>query len=93
MKKGVHIYFAGLVQGVGFRYTARSLAVKHDIKGWIMNLPDGRVELFAQAGKERLDDFLKDLRSEFSSYIKNMDVSEDTVCSVLKDFQIRFRPE
>jgi acylphosphatase len=34
----------GLVQGVGFRYyTARS-AERHQLTGWVRNLPDGSVQ-------------------------------------------------
>ena len=33
----------GRVQGVGFRYFARSLAREHGVTGWVMNMPDGTV--------------------------------------------------
>ena len=42
----------GRVQGVGFRYFARSLAREHGVTGWVMNMPDGpenRVDSFAGA--------------------------------------------
>ncbi|PKL09441.1 MAG: acylphosphatase [Spirochaetae bacterium HGW-Spirochaetae-7] len=38
----------GRVQGVGFRYEARSFARALGIRGWIMNLSDGGVETFAE---------------------------------------------
>ena len=40
-----HILFRGHVQGVGFRYTARQLASRYDVTGFVRNLTDGRVEL------------------------------------------------
>ena len=39
-----HILFEGEVQFVGFRYTARLLAQKLRLTGWVKNLDDGRVE-------------------------------------------------
>src|SRR5207248_2933045 len=37
--------FSGRVQGVGFRYTVKNIALQHNISGYVRNLPDGRVEL------------------------------------------------
>ena len=39
------IYYSGRVQGVGFRWTTRRIACEYDVTGYVMNLPDGRVEL------------------------------------------------
>lgn len=40
----IHIIISGDVQMVGFRQFLRSRAHKLGIKGWVKNLPDGRVE-------------------------------------------------
>jgi acylphosphatase len=45
------------VQGVGFRYTARTVAAGFDITGIIRNLSDGRVELIAEGQPEELEAF------------------------------------
>jgi acylphosphatase len=39
------VVVSGLVQGVGFRFWARSAAVGLGLDGWVRNLPDGRVEI------------------------------------------------
>jgi len=39
-----HILVSGLVQGVGFRYSCREEALRVGARGWVRNLPDGRVE-------------------------------------------------
>ena len=49
--------FAGHVQGVGFRYTAKTVAAGFEITGTIRNLPDGRVDLVAEGRREELDAF------------------------------------
>lgn len=38
----------GRVQGVGFRYEARSVARSLGLTGWVMNLDDGGVETWAE---------------------------------------------
>ena len=42
------VYYAGNVQGVGFRYTARCAAAGLDVTGFVRNLPDGRVHLVVE---------------------------------------------
>ena len=51
------ILYSGKVQGVGFRYTAKTVATGFEITGVIRNLPDGRVELIAEGGRTELADF------------------------------------
>ncbi len=41
------VFYAGHVQGVGFRYTVKQIAHGFTVIGWVRNLPDGRVELQA----------------------------------------------
>lgn len=40
----VHILILGSVQGVGFRQFLKYNAKKLNLKGWVKNLPDSRVE-------------------------------------------------
>ena len=53
--------FAGRVQGVGFRYTAKQLAKGFDVTGWVKNLDDGRVELQIMGEAEEIDEYISDL--------------------------------
>ena len=59
-----HILFEGEVQFVGFRYTARLLARKHGLSGWVKNLPDGRVEVEIQGPVTGLRRFLIGIKSQ-----------------------------
>lgn len=44
MKTRAHVLVSGKVQGVFFRQTTKRQTKNLDVKGWIRNLPDGRVE-------------------------------------------------
>lgn len=43
---------SGYVQGVGFRYATRRVAGDLGVTGWVRNLPDGAVEVWAQGAAE-----------------------------------------
>jgi acylphosphatase len=42
--KRAHVFVRGRVQGVSFRYYTTLEAGRHEVNGWVRNLPDGRVE-------------------------------------------------
>jgi acylphosphatase len=52
---------SGLVQGVGFRYFAQRSAARHQVRGYIRNLEDGRVEAFAEGPPKAVEEFKHDL--------------------------------
>ena len=90
MQKRYHLFFSGSVQGVGFRYTARALAQKYSVGGWVANLIDGRVELEIEGEKSDIDNFLKDLQGEFKTYITGTEKEEIKPLNEDKGFHIRF---
>jgi len=44
----LHVLATGLVQGVGFRWFVRETARRQDLAGWVLNRPDGSVEVAAE---------------------------------------------
>lgn len=44
----LHVLATGLVQGVGFRWFVRESARRLDLAGWVLNRPDGAVEVMAE---------------------------------------------
>lgn len=70
------VYFSGMVQGVGFRATAASIARGHAVRGWVRNLADGRVELLVDGSVDAVSRYLAHLRNIMSEYISNEETEE-----------------
>lgn len=54
---------SGHVQGVFFRASTRTRAQALGLRGYAMNLPDGRVEVVASGGDDALEQLAQWLRS------------------------------
>ena len=50
-----HYVVEGMVQGVGFRFFVERVARQLDLGGYVKNLRDGRVEVYALGPAEQLD--------------------------------------
>ena len=81
--------FGGRVQGVGFRYTAQHIARGHPVKGYVRNLPDGRVEMVMEGEDNDMDAVLASLKQEMSRNIQRVDVSRTTATGEFPDFSVR----
>jgi acylphosphatase len=53
------IYVLGFVQNVGFRGFVKSNAQKLNLKGWVQNTDDGRLEMVAQGSKDDIQKLIK----------------------------------
>lgn len=54
----VQILVKGHVQGVSFRWWIKKTARSMGIVGSVKNLGDGRVEIYAEGEKEKLEEFI-----------------------------------
>lgn len=82
------VLYSGRVQGVGFRYTARSLAAGYPIAGYVRNLPSGEVELTAEGESEAVEAFLAAVARHMTGHIRDAK-SEDIEPSGQRGFEIR----
>lgn len=89
-KQRYTVYYSGQVQGVGFRYTACRLAAGFDVKGFVRNLTDGRVQLVAEGHTDRLDSFLQAINSRMSTYIKGRELDRQEPTGEFGDFGLRW---
>jgi acylphosphatase len=53
-----HVFVSGIVQGVFFRASTRDEARMLGLKGWVRNLPDGRVEAVFEGEKSAVGQML-----------------------------------
>ncbi|UCE96297.1 MAG: acylphosphatase [Candidatus Bathyarchaeota archaeon] len=54
MKVRAHVLVTGFVQGVFFRSETRQKASMYNVRGWIRNIPDGRVEAVFEGEKRNV---------------------------------------
>ncbi|MCE9556949.1 MAG: acylphosphatase [Planctomycetes bacterium] len=83
------VIYSGRVQGVGFRYTTRAIAARFDVTGYVMNLPDGRVQLVVEGTKAELNAFLEEIARKMSEYIDTTTQNILQSSGGFDDFQIR----
>ena len=75
--KHVNIIVQGIVQGVGFRFSARHMANSLGVKGFVKNLPNGEVYLEAEGNEAQVNEFVKWCKKGPSSArVRNAEVHE-----------------
>lgn len=85
----MHIFYSGHVQGVGFRYTVRSVAAGFEVTGTVRNLQDGRVEMVAEGPKGELEAFQRAIREAgLEHFIRNEDVVWSGATGEFRGFEI-----
>lgn len=82
-------HFTGRVQGVGFRYTVHNLAMPHNVRGYVRNLPDGRVELVMEGPDQDMDHLLDAIRQKMSQFIRRVDTQVEPPTNSFSGFSIK----
>jgi len=85
----MRIIYSGQVQGIGFRYTVKTVATGFMVAGTVRNLSDGRVELVAEASREELAAFRQAIReSGMEHFIRDEEVSWSDAAGEFRGFEI-----
>jgi len=83
------VFYSGKVQGVGFRYNAKSAAAGFEVTGTVRNLLDGRVELIAEGDKAELEAFRAAIRdSGLAGFIRDENVLWSDAKNDIRGFNI-----
>ena len=83
------IFYSGHVQGVGFRYTMKTIAAGFEVNGTVRNLPDGRVELIAEGSRDELEAFRATVyNAGLSSFIRDENVNWSEAQNEFRGFEI-----
>jgi acylphosphatase len=81
---------SGLVQGVGYRFFVEKVARSLGVKGYVKNLWDGRVEVFAEAEDNVLNELESRLRvGPPAADVDKVEIIEEEPKG-FKDFKITF---
>jgi len=74
--KEIECIVTGRVQLVLYRDFAQRRAWKHDLAGFVKNLPDGSVQVIAQGDEETLKQYVEELKQgSMLSRVENVSVS------------------
>ncbi len=84
------VVYRGMVQGVGFRYTARRIASRFPVTGYIQNLPDGQVRVVVEGGRVTLDRFLTAIQAEMGHFIEDAAPTIRPATGEFRQFDIRY---
>ena len=85
----MEIFYSGHVQGVGFRYTAKTVAAGFEVSGTVCNLSDGRVALIAEGAREELEAFRAAIRDAgLKNFIRGENVTWSTAQNEFHGFEI-----
>lgn len=88
--KAVYIKVSGIVQGVGFRYYTTRKAMDHKLTGYVKNLSDGSVEIWAEGPPHNIQGFLKEIKQGPASAMVEDIIMQDNKVKGYKNFDIKF---
>ena len=90
MIKHLKITVKGRVQNVGFRHKTLREAQKHNIKGFVMNQPDGSVYIEAEGEESNLNKFVNWCKEGPSwAFVEDVLVDEGTLKN-FNNFSVEF---
>lgn len=82
------IFYSGVVQGVGFRYSVQHMANDLKLAGWVRNLHDRRVEILVEGPKSDVERFCQEIDRRFEGNIRDKQISYHPSQGHFKNFQI-----
>ena len=90
MMRRVKILVSGRVQGVYFRMFTQNKAKHLGIKGCARNLPDGRVEIIAEADTGSIEKLIKWChKGPATARVDHVEITEPEPDQVFTSFEIR----
>ena len=81
--------FWGRVQGVGFRYTVKNIALPYNVHGYVRNLPDGRVELVMEGAEDEMDQIVAAVSQRMNGFIQRMTANTSPALGEFDRFTIK----
>ena len=88
--KAIHAIISGRVQGIGFRMATKHRAEIQNVRGWVKNLPDRTVEVYAEGEVSDVEHFKVWLKK--GCLLSRVDKTQFDEVSVegMKEFEIKY---
>jgi acylphosphatase len=84
------VLVSGRVQGVGFRFFVEEAARREGVRGWVRNLPDGRVEALFEGDDDAVTRVVQKVhRGPGGARVATVDVLEEPPEGLRAEFEIR----
>jgi acylphosphatase len=84
-----HVFIAGRVQGVGYRYATVDTASQLGLTGWVRNLPDNRVEAVFEGVEDCVEEMVRWCHSGPPAAVVQEVVVEYETLEGLRGFEVR----
>lgn len=89
--KRVHVWVSGRVQGIFFRANTRRKAMDLNLKGWVKNLDDGRVEAVIEGKDSDVKKMLEFMqKGPLGARVTKFDVKEERYKKEFEFFEIAY---
>lgn len=90
-KVRAHVFISGRVQGVFFRANTKRVADELGVKGWVRNLPDGRVEAVFEGEEDAVKKIVEWChRGPPAARVDRVEVKYEEYKGEFEDFTIRY---
>lgn len=94
MERAMHLVVSGRVQGVGFRYFVVRAAVDCGVVGWVRNLGNGDVEVWAEGSARALDRLTEVVRrGPRHAEVDGVERTDGEATGAHERFEVRFEDE
>ena len=89
--KRIRVIVSGMVQGVFFRAKTRNESIRNNVRGWVRNLPDGRVEAVFEGKADDVDRVVDWCRVGPShASVEHVESFEEAYTGAFQAFEIRY---
>jgi acylphosphatase len=91
VKTRAHVIVSGYVQGVFFRETTKRQADSLNVKGWVRNRDDGKVEVVFEGEEQDVQEMVEFCRrGPPHATVTNVDVKTEPFVGKFDSFEISF---
>ena len=88
--KRAHIIVTGLVHGVGYRSYTKNYAKQLELKGFVRNVRDNKIEIVVEGYEKGINTFLQILRKgSWGAKVEDIEIDWENPTNEFQDFEIK----